>query len=128
MKAFNDGAWQSAIATASLAGKAGYGVALDTSNVGQVIIANAQTTKNIGVLMEEGVAGQRVSFKPFHAQGTVTVIYGGSVSIGDWLTVDSNGKFIATTTNHDHVLGRAKEAGSSGEYHEIYLEDFTLSA
>lgn len=124
----NDGILQTATATADLTGKSGYGIALDTSNVDQVVIGNAQTTKNIGVLIVEGVAGQRVTFKPFHALGTATVIYGGTVAVGDWLTLDSAGKFIATTTDKDQVVGRAKEAGSAGEYHEVYLESFTLSA
>ena len=117
---------QSFIATADLTGKEGYGVALDTSNANQVVIANAQTTKTIGILYEEGVAGQRVSvIAP--QEGTATVVYGGTVAIGDWLTVDSAGKFIATTTDKDLVLARAKEAGATGESHEAILAYFTLS-
>jgi len=111
---------QSFIATADLTGKEGYGVALDTSKANQVVIANAQTLPTIGILYEEGVAGQRVSVI-LPQEGTATVIYGGTVAIGDKLTVDASGKFITTTTAGDIVLAIAKEAGASGEFHEAIL-------
>jgi hypothetical protein len=121
-KLYNESRYQSFIATNDLTGKAGYAVALDGSNDGQVVLANAQTNKAIGILLVEGVAGQRVTVLLSNGQGTAAAVYGGNVSIGDALTPDTTGKLITTTTAADQVIARAKHAGASGETHEVFLE------
>lgn len=110
----------SMIATNDLTGKAGYAVALDTSNANQVVLANAQTAPAIGILLTEGKAGDVVGVI-LGQVGTARAIYGGTVSIGNALTADSTGKLIATTTAADQVIAIAKEAGVSGEMHEVIL-------
>jgi hypothetical protein len=121
-KLYNESRYQSFIATADLTGKAGYAVALDGSNAGQVVLANAQTNKAIGILLVEGIAGQRVTVLLSNGQGTAAAVYGGTVAIGDALTPDSTGKLIATVVAADQIVARAKVAGLTGETHEVLLE------
>jgi hypothetical protein len=121
-KLYNESRYQSFLATADLTGKAGYAVALDGSNPGQVVLANAQTNKAIGILLVEGVAAQRVTVLLSNGQGTAAAVYGGTVAIGDALTPDSTGKLITTTTSGDQIVARAKVAGVTGEVHEVLLE------
>lgn len=106
--------------TVDLTGKAGYAIAIDTSNAGQVTLANAQTLPIIGILSQEAVANDIPTV--FLGQlGTARAIYGGTVAAGDKLTADSNGKLITTTTAGDQVIAIALEAGVSGEYHQVLL-------
>lgn len=122
----NEGRYLSFIAGADLTGKAGYAVALDTANADKVVLANAQTLPTIGILIEEGIAGQRVTVCTLQV-GTAAVMYGGDVAIGDKLTPDSTGKLIATTTDKNQVVSIAKEAGATGQRHEAILANYTLS-
>lgn len=115
----------SLFATADLTGKLGYAMALDTANANSVIIANAQTTKTIGILLSEGKAGDAVNVL-LAQYGTARAIYGGTVAIGDRLTPDASGRLITTVTAGDQVIATAKEAGAINEYHEVILDKFKV--
>ena len=47
--------------------------------------------------------------------GLNPVTLGGTVSAGDWLTSDANGKAIATTTAGHQVIGRAERPGVAND-------------
>lgn len=49
-----------------------------------------------------------------HMEGIRKVRWGDTVAIGDQLTVDATGRFIATTTGDHQVVGRALEVGAVG--------------
>lgn len=118
MSQFNDGHTRSYLAGADLSEKQYYIVGLDTSNQNKVVLANAQTIPIIGVVDETGDGnGDRVRVRNV---GTgLKVLCGGNISIGAYVTADSAGKAIATTTAGDMVIGRAIEAGADGQVIEI---------
>lgn len=54
-------------------------------------------------------------------QGIAKILLGGTVNEGDSITADSAGKGVATTTEGDNVIGRAEEAGVSGDIISVDL-------
>lgn len=56
------------------------------------------------------------------------VEYGGNVTGGDWLTSDSVGRAIATTTDGDNVIGRAETSGVLGDHGSVFIAPGTYSA
>ena len=59
--------------------------------------------------------------------GTTKVVVAGVINVGAWVTSDSAGKAVATTTDKNTVVGRALEAAASdGDIIEIQLGIFTL--
>lgn len=58
--------------------------------------------------------------------GLAEVEYGGNVTRGDWLTADSQGRAVATTTAGDNVIGRAEQSGVSGDIGSVMIAHGTL--
>jgi hypothetical protein len=111
------------VAAADLSASIGYIVKLDTN--GDVVLAAAATDNIIGVVENnDGASGAGVVYQFL---GTVKVKLGGTVSIGAWVTADSAGKGVATTTDKDVAIGRALEAGVSGDLIEVQLGIHKLS-
>jgi hypothetical protein len=75
------------------------------SAAGQPIIG---TTGKLGAT----AAGQMVDIT---LAGLGAVQLGGPVSAGDMLTSDANGKAIVTTTQGNHVIGKAHQPGVAGD-------------
>lgn len=106
--------------TNDLSTKQGYGVALDASNENAIVLANAQTLPSIGVLVyPPSGAGDECKVALFGP--TFIAKAGGTVAKGAYVTVDANGKFIATTSANDNVYGRALEAAVDGDQFEVML-------
>lgn len=85
----------------------------------KVVLATSNTDANIiGVLNEVGVAGTPVSVTTRNATGTFKVVLGANtaaVSVGDFLTCDSDSGAKKTTNSGDQLIGRALEAGVAGQ-------------
>jgi hypothetical protein len=94
---------------------------------GTVILAAAATDKIIGVLRNKPAVGQGALVQFL---GTAKVIAGGTITVGAWVTSDSSGKAVATTTDKDVVIGKYIGTASavSGDIIEVQLFQFTLSA
>lgn len=94
---------------------------------GTMILAAAATDKIVGVLQNKPAVGQAALVRFL---GTTKVVAGGTISVGAWVTADSNGKAVATTTDKDVVLGKylGTASAASGDIIEIQLGIFTLSA
>lgn len=94
---------------------------------GTMILAAAGTDKLVGVLKNKPKIGEAALVQFL---GTSKVIAGGTIAVGSWVTADSNGKAVATTTDKDVVLGKylGAASASSGDIIEIQLGIFTLSA
>ncbi|BAV64770.1 DUF2190 family protein [Sphingobium cloacae] len=82
----------------------------DTANSSKVAAGAAAGQPLIGTTGKVGASAAGVMVDVFRA-GINPVQLGGSVSAGDWLTSDANGKAIATTTVGNHVIGRAEQPG-----------------
>jgi len=98
------------VAGADLSAKQYHIVKLD-STANQVVLASAATDVAVGVLANAPADGAEADVVGRNAQGTFKVMAGGNVSLGAYLTSDSNGKAVATTTAGNEVIGIALEAG-----------------
>lgn len=90
-----------------------YRIVKSGAATGSCVTAAAATDKLLGTSDElDHVTGEVVEI----AVGPVPfVTFGGNVAVGDWLTSDSNGRAIATTTTGNQVIGRADVAGVLGD-------------
>lgn len=105
------------IAGEDLSAKINYIGQLDAT--GKLEVGEGATDLLVGVIKSnDGGSGESACYQ---FTGTAKVKIGGSVSIGDWVTSDSNGKGVATTTDGNIVIGRALEAGVDGDIIEVQL-------
>lgn len=100
------------VAVASLASNQYYIVQL-ASTAGQVKLATSGTSKIVGVVQNDPIAG-----------GVANIAYAGvfkvaaetSVSIGDFVTSSSTGRAKTTTTGGNTIIGKALDAsGTAGD-------------
>lgn len=94
---------------------------------GTLILAAAATDKIVGVLQNKPAVGAAALVRFL---GTTKMVAGGTITVGAWVTSDSAGKAVATTTDKDVVIGKYLGAAScaSGDIIEVQLHIFTLSA
>lgn len=94
---------------------------------GTLILAAAGTDKIVGVLQNKPAVGAAALVR---MGGTSKVVAGGTIAVGAWVTSDSNGKAVATTTDKDVVLGKylGSASAAAGDVIEVQLGIFTLSA
>lgn len=118
MATFQQGGNYTAAAGADLTGKRFYIVKLDTN--GAVVLASAATDAILGVLNTEGTTGKSVDVVLLNGSGSFKVKTGGDVTKDAYLTTDSSGKAIATTSSGNRVIGRAVAAGTSGDIVEYF--------
>lgn len=104
------------VAGESMLTKKYYIVQLDAS--GNIEVAEGATDLIVGVLQNKPDTGEAAVVR---FGGTSKVICGGTVAIGDWLTTDSSGKAIATTTDGNITIGRALYAGDDGDITEVQM-------
>lgn len=60
--------------------------------------------------------------------GVAEVEYGGNVTRGDWLTADSDGKAVATTTAAANAIGKAMVSGVAGDIGSVLLAPASIAA
>lgn len=87
---------------------------------GTMILAGANGVGAVGVLQNKPKIGQAALVRFI---GTTKVVAGGTIAVGAWVTSDTNGKGIATTTDKDVVIGRylGTASASSGDVIEVLL-------
>lgn len=88
-------------------------VKLDANS--QVVLASAASDKIIGILQNTPKANETASVLARSASGIGKAYAGGSIAIGDYLTADSNGAVVTTTSAGNEVVGIAVEVGASGQ-------------
>lgn len=86
---------------------------------GEAVAAAAATDKFIGVLAADVSTGAMADVRLRSAQGTVKVIAGGNIAVGDYVTSNASGKAVATTTVGQEILGMAVEAGVANDFVEV---------
>ncbi len=97
-------------AGADLSAKVHYLAKIDSD--GDIVLAAAGTDVVCGVIRESNVENKPVTVQ---YGGMGKAIAGGSVTAGNRLTADGNGKAVATTTAGDKVFGVALTAADSGD-------------
>lgn len=111
--------------SSTLIAKQYYIVKQDTD--GTVILSAAGTDKHVGVLMNKPAVGAAALVQIL---GTAKVVAGGTITVGAWVTSGGSGTAVATTSDHDVVLGKflGSASAASGDIIEVQLGIFTLSA
>ena len=100
----------------TMTGKQYFIVQLDAT--GKIEVAESATDLIVGVLQNEPLVGEAAFYR---FGGTAKVKAGGVIAIGDWVTSDSAGEGVATTTDGNIVIGRALEAAADGDIIEVQL-------
>lgn len=108
--------------TNDLSTKQFYIVKADTANDHSVVLAAAGTDPIVGVLQNKPKAASAALVRFI---GTTKVIAGGTITRGDRVTSDANGKAVTTTTNKDVQLGVALVSAVSGDILEVMLGAFS---
>lgn len=104
--------------TNDLSTKQYYIAKVDVSNDHSIVLAAAGTDPIVGVIQNKPKAAQAALIRML---GTTKVIAGGTVTRGDRVTSDSNGKAITTVVNKDAALGIALVSAVAGDIFEIML-------
>lgn len=109
---------RSAVAGEDMTAKQFYIVQLDAT--GKIEVAEGATDLVVGVLQNAPYTGEQATYQFL---GTTKVIAGGTVNIGDWVTTDSSGQAIATTTDGNITIGRyiGTAAAASGDIIEVQM-------
>lgn len=110
------GALKSFKAAADYSAKQYFAMYVSADNT--VTIGSAATQALVGTLLNEPKANEGATIA---VSGTSKGIAGASVSIGDLLTTDSNGKLIATTTTGNKTIGMALEAADANDIFEYWV-------
>lgn len=106
------------VAGEAMTDKQFYIVQLDAS--GNVEVGEGATDLLIGVLQNKPASGAAALYR---FGGTSKVKAGGAVGVGAWVTSDTAGKGVATTTDGDIVIGRhiGQAAAADGDLMEVQL-------
>jgi streptogramin lyase len=100
-----------------LTGKQYHIVKLDSN--GKVVLCDAGSDSVIGVLQNEPVNGDTAQVALNNGAGTYKVHCGGTIAVGATVGTNSTGKAISNTTAGHGMVGRALEAGVSGQIIEV---------
>lgn len=124
-KSIRDFEYSGVCGSASLVTKQFYVVKQDTD--GTHIVAGVNGVGMVGVLQNKPAIGKATLVRFL---GTSKVVSGGVIAVGAWVTSQAGGTVVATTTDHDVVLGRylGTAAAASGDIIEVQLGIHTLSA
>jgi len=76
---------------------------------GTVVKSSAATDKHLGVVRNKPTSGATASIFLRSAAGTGKVKAGGTISAGQKITSDANGKAVVSTSNGDEIIGMAVE-------------------
>lgn len=101
---------------------AAYRIVKPGSADGEVLLASAVGDALIGVTNEVAAAsGER---QDVIQAGIAEVEFGGTVTRGDWLTTDANGKAVAAAPSagvNNNVIGRALVSGVAGDIGAVLI-------
>jgi hypothetical protein len=86
---------------------------------GKVVASAAATDLTIGTIHADAKANQAIDVRLRSAQGTLNIVAGGAIAVGDAVTANASGLGVATTTTGNHIIGYALEAVSSGAWVEL---------
>lgn len=85
-----------------------------------VLKSASATSKNFGIAMGDAAAAEDLVEVALPGGGAKGLL-GGTVSFGDLLTSDANGKLVATTTTADRYVATAMEDGVSGDLISVHI-------
>lgn len=91
-------------------------VKLSTAADNTVLACSTGNEQMFGVLQNKPKSGEAADVQQ---AGITKGKYGGGVTRGDLLELNSSGQFVPSTVAGHIVVGQAAESGSSGEIHNI---------
>lgn len=123
---FTDGDRYTLKSGADLSTKKGFLVKITvTGGRNTAVLSTAATDKHLGVIEDGGrVSGDNCSVVLVNGQGSYKGVAGGTIAVDDYLTADSSGRLVATTTAGDRVVGRALGAAVVTQQVEYLRQDF----
>ena len=109
---------RSAVAGEAMTDKQFYIVQLDAT--GKIEVGEGATDLIVGVLQNTPDVGEQATYQFL---GTSKVKAGGTIAIGAFVTTDTAGKAVSTTTDGDIVIGRYIDtaAAADGDLIEVQL-------
>lgn len=99
----------------------GLAVKLGTDNK-HVAKSSAATDSHIGICQAAVTAAEDTV--EVAVQGGAKALAGGTISAGDYVTADSNGALVATTTANDNVIGQAMQSAVANDIFEVLITNF----
>ncbi len=87
-------------------------VAKATSSTDKILGFAQSTTANAEELVEVAL------------QGGAKALASGNVAFGDFLTADSSGAAITTTSSGDHVVAQAMDSAVAGDVFDSFIRNF----
>lgn len=102
-------------AAADLSAKQYYVAALNST--GQVKVG-AKTAANVGILQNDPAAGEPASVV---ASGMTKAYAGEDIPRGSWVTSNSTGQCVVSTTANASMIGRAVTVGAAGKLFEVFV-------
>jgi hypothetical protein len=112
-----------AMSSATLAGKAGFGVNINASS--KVAVATTAGRWCQGVLGEQDVPAAADLPAEVITGGFAVAIAGGTVTGGDSVTLDSAGEFVLATAGQEamgRVVGHQNDSYANGAYFPLWLD------
>jgi hypothetical protein len=87
---------------------------------GDIEVAEGATDLIVGVLQNAPDSGEQATYRFL---GTTKVSAGGVINVGDWVTTDSAGEAVATTTDGNITIGRylGAAACADGDIIEVQM-------
>lgn len=89
------------------------------ADAGKIVPAAAATDISIGVVNAAVKVGWQTDVRLRSCEGTLSVVAGGTIAVGDAVTSNASGAGITTTTAGNQILGYALEAGTTGSFVEV---------
>lgn len=86
---------------------------------GLLVVAAAATDKIIGVVEAKAYLTKLADVHLRSAAGTISIVAGGTIAVGDAVTSNASGVGITTTTGADQIIGYALEAATVGKTVEL---------
>lgn len=106
------------VAAADLSAKQFFVVKI--SNTGKVALQTTANAAGGGVLLNTPAAGEAAEIAVVGSGASVPVTAGGSITAGDKVSVDGDGK-VQTRSSTNAWIGTALQSGASGEVIQVLL-------
>jgi len=102
---------------ADYSAKQNYFMTLNSS--GQALLATTRGESCIGILLDDPAAAGRAGV--VRVAGEAKLLLAGTVAADDPITTDANGKGIKATLSTDVIMGKAMDAGVTGDYIKVLM-------
>lgn len=112
-------------AAVSFVGKKFFAIKIDSNGKADLAGAGSTTERPVGIMIDEPASGEHGSVV---RAGYTWAKAGGTITAGDKVTSDANGKLVTTTTDKVAYLGTAEEGAVLDQEFQVRVEPGFLAA